>query len=248
MPSVQEHYDTHLGAIYGWMMGDRNAALAAVRQELRDLGIDRQPKGWAVDLGAGDGLYAIPLAELGFSVLALDTCARLLDELKSHAAGQGNIETVCADLREFTSYCREPVQLILCMGDTLTHLPSLSAVERLFSDVSEALAQGGMFLATFRDYVSTEPAGPARFIPVRSDERQILTCFLEYQKSTVMVHDILHVRGEHGWEMKVSAYPKLRLDPNWAEAFCRCLGLNTRLGKGPRGMVRLIASRFRPRS
>ena len=58
---------------------------------------------------------------------------------------------------------------MFCMGDTLTHLPDWDSVRALFNDVADALAKDGTFLLTFCDY-SIPLSGPARFIPVRSEE------------------------------------------------------------------------------
>jgi len=66
------------------------------------------------------------------------------------------------------------------LGDTLTHLPDLRSVERLFADVAEMLIPGGAFIIRFRDY-STPLLGPGRFIPVRSAGERLLTCFLDYE-------------------------------------------------------------------
>src|SRR5205823_5836896 len=77
MATVSEHYDRHLGPIYSWMIGDVTAAIERNPEELRTLGVRPDSTGAAVDLGAGPGLHAIPLAELGFSVLAIDTCGAL---------------------------------------------------------------------------------------------------------------------------------------------------------------------------
>lgn len=49
-------------------------------------------------------------------------------------------------------------------------------------------------LLSFRDY-SVPLQDEKRFIPVRSDEGRILTCFLEYSEDSVLVHDILHERA-----------------------------------------------------
>jgi SAM-dependent methyltransferase len=241
MASVKEHYDQHLGPVYGWMLGDMTAALNNARTELRDMGLSACADGLAVDLGAGPGVHSIPLAELGYSVVAVDTCAGLLQELKNHASSH-DIRPVVGDLLSFRAHVDSPVDAILCMGDTLTHLSSCAAVERLFQEVQQTLSPNGVFLATFRDYVSAPLEGTSRFIPVRADSRRILTCFLEYREHSVMVHDLLYTLDSDGWKLKVSAYPKLRLDPAWAQAKLNGLGLKARLEPGPRGMVRLIAS------
>jgi hypothetical protein len=129
------------------------------------------------------------------------------------------------------------------MGDTLTHLPSREMVGRLLSDVAEALVPGGVFIATLRDYSGPGPRGTARFISVRSDERRILTCFLEYGEETVTVHDLVHERTDSGWALRVSSYPKLRLDPARLAEGLRGAGLVVEQDRLPNGMSRIIARR-----
>ena len=86
-------------------------------------------------------MYAIPLAELGFSVIALDSCAGLLAELQE-CAGAYPIRSIVGDLTQFRVHCPGFVEIILCRGDTLTHLPSVAAVEQLFRDVQAGLTPG----------------------------------------------------------------------------------------------------------
>jgi len=241
MNDVRDHYDRLLGPVYRWMMGDWEEARARARQDLHDAEIP-SGKGLAVDLGAGNGLYTLTLAEHGYSVVAIDTCQVLLDELKQ-SAGLHDITTVRDRLETFRQHCQSAPAVVVCMGDTLTHLPSREAVTSLFADIADALAPGGIFVTTFRDYVSPVPEGPARFIPVKSDAERIMTCFLEYAQDTVMVHDILHTRTASGWEMFVSAYPKIRLDPAWAATELERLGLQVCRAPGQHGMERIVAQK-----
>jgi SAM-dependent methyltransferase len=89
---------------------------------------------------------------------------------------------------DFAAHVDGPLDLILCMGDTLTHLSSTDDVERLCSQVASLLAPGGRFIVTFRDY-SRPPQGDDRFIPVRSDSERIHTCVLEECGDRIVVHD-----------------------------------------------------------
>jgi len=242
MASVNEHYDNHLGAIYGWMIGDFETAKTTAREELRAAGIFDGAGRIAVDLGAGPGTHAIALAEAGYSVTAIDACAELLEELRGNDRA-GTVRCVHADLTDLGGYCDNAADVVLCMGDTLTHLPSLASVDALFADVADVLAPGGLFIATFRDYASTTLEGDARFIPVRQAKSRILTCFLEYEDTTVTVHDLLHEWTESGWALRVGSYPKLRLSPESARSTLERLGLAASLASGPRGMAQLIARR-----
>lgn len=242
MSTATEHYAHHLGPVYSWMVGDLEAASARAATELDALGVPKAAHGAAIDLGAGFGLHALPLARRGYSVTAIDSCQTLVEELQGRAAGLP-INTVTGDILGFRKYVSKPVEIILCMGDTLTHLPERASVEHLFADVAASLTPGGLFVATFRDYVSAPLQGDRRFIPVRSDENRILTCFLEYGEETLNVHDLLHERAKGQWQQRVSSYRKLRLPPDWVAAKLTEQGLKVRTGPGPAGMVTVAANK-----
>jgi 2-polyprenyl-3-methyl-5-hydroxy-6-metoxy-1,4-benzoquinol methylase len=229
-----------LGPVYAWMVGDLESALARGAAEISDLTLSPAPGAVAVDLGAGFGMHAIPLAQRGFSVTAIDTCRVLLEELRSRCALLP-IRIIDADLLQFRSFVKDP-QLIVCMGDTLTHLPALSALESLIESVAAALSRNGVFAVTFRDYARAL-AGDARFIPVRADAQRILTCFLEYEEHQVIVHDLLHQREDGQWRQSVSSYPKLRLAPEWLIARLGTHGFAVRRDTTPSGMVRMVATK-----
>jgi SAM-dependent methyltransferase len=249
MTAVLDHYEKHLGPIYLWMAGGFEAALARSAAELDALHLPARVGGaagevvaTAVDLGAGFGAHALDMAKRGYSVTAIDTCRALLDELRSRA-GALPVHTVNADILDFPSIVRRPIDVLLCMGDTLTHLPDLSSVEALFAAAATALSADGVFLTTFRDYVSAPLRGDDRFILVRADEEQMLTCFLEYSDAAVTVYDVLHRREGGHWHLRVSSYPKLRLAPEWVTGQLQNRGLLVERSAAPGGMVRIVAKR-----
>jgi len=238
MSTAREHYEALLAPVYLWMAGGLDAALAAGAADVRCLLPGAGP---AVDLGAGFGMHAIPLARAGYDVLAIDSSAQLLDVLRANSTGLP-LRAVEADLLDFTRHLQSEARLIVCLGDTLTHLSELSQVERLFRDAAQSLGRGGRLVLTFRDY-GHPPTGDARFIPVRSDADRIHTCFLEEQPRHMLVHDIVHERDGSAWRTKVGSYRKLRLLPATIESMLRQVGLEPATGPGPRGMVRVMARR-----
>jgi len=239
VPSVAEHYERVLSPVYAWMAGGAEAAITAGGVELEALNLELAPRARVVDLGCGFGMHAIPLARAGARVLAMDTSAHLLAEL-TRLAGDLDIETVQDDLLSFRAHLKEKAAAVFCMGDTLTHLPEHTNLDFLVQEVAEALAPAGWFVLSFRDY-SQPLLADQRFIPVRSDERRILTCFLEYEEDTVVVHDILHERGGDAWETSVSSYRKLRLSPDRVIGSLETSGFEARREAGVRGMVRVVA-------
>ena len=239
MATSKTHYETHLGPVYSWMLGDLDAAFARGTAEIDALPLP-SARGMAVDLGAGLGLHALALARRGFDVVAIDSCQALLDALRARG-GSLAVAIQHADLLEFRRFVPTPAKAIVCMGDTLTHLPAVSAVESLLTEAAASLAPGGVFAATFRDYSTLPLEGERRFILVRADDARILTCFLEYHAEQVVVYDLLHEKQDGRWRQSISSYPKLRLAPDWVAATLSERGLSVKRDATPGGMVRIVA-------
>ena len=133
-------------------------------------------------------------------------------------------------LPEFSERKTQKMDLIICMGDTLTHLASLAEVSTLFKQCFDALDKGGSLVLQFRDLCNELYDGD-RFIPVKSDERTVFTCFLEWTRDgeqdekfkhllfdgsgrIIKVHDLVHVKkGIGAWELCTSWYKKLAISP-----------------------------------
>ena len=239
MASVKEHYDNLLASYYSWMCGGSDLKLKENRAFFRDHGIRPAHSAAAVDLGSGAGFQAIPLAEAGFEVTAIDVSSELLAQLNK-TAGKLPITTVQDDLLNFTEYSPEKIELIVCMGDTLTHLKVLADVKELIHRVYGALAQGGLLILGFRD-MTVELTQLDRFIPVRSDSKRIFTCFLEYEKCHVKVHDIFYEKIDDQWKMKKSFFRKLRISSQWAKECLLKAGFKVEKYDIENGMITMIA-------
>jgi 2-polyprenyl-3-methyl-5-hydroxy-6-metoxy-1,4-benzoquinol methylase len=242
MKTAAAHYAAHLGPIYSWMLGDIDAAFARSAAEIEDLHLPEANHGAAIDLGAGLGLHTLPLAKRGFHVTAIDSCQVLLDELNLRS-GALAVTAVNGDLVDFRAVVKKEPRVVLCMGDTLTHLPALGSVESLLKDVAACLPRGGVFATTFRDYATKTLQGDKRFILVRADADRILTCFLEYEDHQVIVHDLLNEKEDGRWRQTVSSYPKLRLTPEWVASTLSELGFGVKRDTTPSGMVRIVATK-----
>lgn len=110
----------------------------------------------------------------------------------------------------FDAIVREGADTIVCMGDTLTHLASTADVVTLVCRIAGALSPGGRLLLSWRD-LSAPPAGLDRFIPIHATDERIMTCFLEDVGDAVLVHDLVYVKRAGTWQLRKSAYPKLKL-------------------------------------
>ena len=240
---VQKHYEQLLSRHYSWMIGETIEHKAAEQLALlKALGLGPHLSGTAIDLGSGPGYQSFALAALGaVHVLAVDTSQGLLDELAKHA-GDLPVEGRLADIRNLRSLC-EPgsIECLVCMGDTLTHLPNKSDVIHLIADSFSALERGGTLVLTYRD-LSQPPEGIDRFIPVRAENDRIMMCVLDFHPETVTVTDIVHRRDDGDWRMEKSSYEKLRLPAAWVEKQLTNAGFRV-VRNEPAGRMQAVVAR-----
>lgn len=206
--SVQSHYDNHLAAFYAWMTGNFDTKQKEQETYFTSKHIAPAGNGVALDLGAGHGLQTVSLANLGFSVFAVDFNQHLLSELNARTKGLP-VRTILANLANTAQYTMD-AELIVCMGDTLTHLDSVEQVTTLIGEWYKLLSPKGKLVLSFRD-LTQELVQEERFIPVRAEDDRIHSCFLEYFPGYVKVFDILLEKQQGQWIQKVSSYRKLRL-------------------------------------
>ena len=241
MPTMAEHYENLLADHYTWLFGGLRAKIDENRQFFEANNLKPKGSGLALDLGAGSGFQSIPLAQLGFAVTALDLSDKLTAELKSQSDGL-NIRIIKDDLLNFTAYQSGPIELCVCMGDTLTHLQSLEDVQRLCKKVFAALGNQGRFVLTFRDLMH-ELKDLDRFIPVRNDGNRIFTCFLEYESEHVKVHDLVYEKQDGNWNFKKSMYRKCRVPFEWIKATLTSAGFQLKVATLERGLITIIAEK-----
>jgi hypothetical protein len=239
--TVKDHYDNHLGNFYSWYTGDFESNKNNFKLFCIVNGIKPFNSGISIDLGAGHGIQTIALAELGFKVKAIDFAIQLVDELKSKI-GNHQIEVYNDDIRLIARYSTPKPELIICCGDTLPHLESLTEIDTLITDSFTALVPRGRIILSFRDY-STELSDIQRFIPVKSDEKRILTCFIEYFTDKLRVTDLLHEFENGKWVQKVSAYYKTRCTRDWVVEKLVAAGFVILLNSLEKGMVSIIAQK-----
>ena len=246
--SVRDHYDTVLAEHYSRMFGDFEAKVAEQRALLERLGVAvGHDAATAVDLGCGSGFQSVALARLGFRVLAIDFSQRLLAELRERARDLP-VEAIAGDIRDVARLVPTAVGLVVCMGDTLSHLESEADLARVVDSVAARLAVGGRLVLTFRD-LSTELGDLDRVIPLHASDELVMTCFLEYEPSTVKVHDLIWAREPDGWRFRKGVYRKLRLAPEAVTTRLERAGFAVQRHQAPAGMVALVGVRMAaPRS
>ena len=105
--------------------------------------------GRVLDLGCGPGRYALPLAERGFEVCAVDTSSVLLEQLKARQSAlspeaQSRIEVVEEDMRTFER--AEQFDWVMIMWSTFGYFEKETDHGQVLDQVYRNLRSGGRLM------------------------------------------------------------------------------------------------------
>ncbi|EQA43970.1 methyltransferase domain protein [Leptospira broomii serovar Hurstbridge str. 5399] len=238
MQTPKIHYDTFLAEKYSWMLGDLEQREREEEERFRNWGISPKTNGLAWDLGAGNGIQSFPLAKLGFNVIAIDFSSDLLLQLEQRNLGLP-IKTKPADFTSPSLYVGESPELLLCMGDTLTHLESLEQVQMVISLWSYFLKSGAQVILGYRDLSYGKPGEKTGF-PVRAEKDRIFSCMLSFEEKKVLVTDLFHQWDGQQWNFSNSSYYKLILPLDQLSRMLTRSGFSLRKRYDEKGMKILL--------
>jgi SAM-dependent methyltransferase len=128
---------TDFAKFYDQIMGDRSALIERVRGYIRHYLPDA---GSLLELGCGTGAVLAGLAD-GLRVTGIDLSPEMLATAKAHLTGANLVR---ADITEFS--LGTMFDVVICVFDTLNHLPTFDAWLAMFRQVDAHLAEGGLFV------------------------------------------------------------------------------------------------------
>jgi SAM-dependent methyltransferase len=156
-----------------------------------------------VDLGCGTGTIAIPLAQSGMQVKAIDLSKDMLQvaNRKAMAAQQdmtftGTLEWVEADMRRWST--KQKVDSVISLCDCLNYMTSEEDLLLTFQSTYNGLVDGGTFLFDMHHW--NQLADVAAHEPYCLDEEDlayIWTCQLDETVSSLEHRLVLFVREDN---------------------------------------------------
>lgn len=110
-----------------------------------------------LDASAGIGTQSLPLAALGFEVVARDLSASAIRRLQREAEDRGlQIEAAPADMREVASSIDGLFDAVISFDNSIPHLLSDADIVSTLGGFRQVLAPGGLVLLSVRDYEKVE--------------------------------------------------------------------------------------------
>ena len=117
----------------------------------RECGFDTRAR--ILDCACGIGTQAIGIAALGYSVTASDISDAELAEAKKRAANNGvEIRFEHADFCALSEVYSKGFDIVICMDNALPHMLAREALEKAVRSIVGQVEDGGIFVASIRDY------------------------------------------------------------------------------------------------
>ena len=145
--NLAAHYDK---LFLDWQATTREQALI-LDKLFTASGFDRSAR--VLDCACGIGTQAVGVAALGYNVTASDISDGELLEARERAAKNNvDIRFEHADFCALSDTFSEQFDIIICMDNALPHMLTKEALEKAVQSIVGQLSDGGIFVASIRDY------------------------------------------------------------------------------------------------
>jgi SAM-dependent methyltransferase len=197
-------------ATYGDMIGDAYEGLYGdfpPDPHQIDLLVTAAASGTAVEVGAGTGRIALPVAAQGVPVIGVDASHTMTRVLADRANAQRvPVTAVCADAAGFDDHVPEPVPLVFAVFNTFFLLAEPTTQEAFLDSSVRALRPGGrLVIETFVPRPGILPDGPHpgvfptdRVVTVKHRTPERLVLFAATNDPANQSFDYHEVVLEHG--------------------------------------------------
>jgi glycine/sarcosine N-methyltransferase len=161
-----------------------------------------------LDSACGTGRHAIALAQRGYQVTATDLSAAMIEQARQNAAAAGaQVTLAVAGLGELAAL-GETFDAALCLGNSLPHLPTASAMAAALADFAAVLRPGGLLVIQNRN-LDRVWAEQERFMAPQShrqgSQEWLFVRFYDFHEKTITFNMIRLRRTAEGWAQDVQS-------------------------------------------
>jgi SAM-dependent methyltransferase len=173
-----------------------------------------------LDCTCGIGTQALPLALLGYAVTATDISARAVERARVEAERRNiRLDLTVADIRRVAETVSGPFDAAISCDNALPHLLTDVDLDQAIRSVRACLREGGVFLASIRDYDALAEARPSG-VPIslhgdpgtRYGTGQAWTWTKEGDRMTINLFVLTETDGGWNTSERETTYRALRRD------------------------------------
>ena len=161
---------------------------------------------YVLDCACGIGTQVLGLTQRGYRVVGSDLSRSAIERANNEARlRQLSIDFHVADMTELSSLEETGFDAALAADNALPHLLSNAELKRALSEIAAKLRNGGILLATVRDYDSLIVARPTMQAPVfhkHDDGYRIVHQVWHWEGDQYALHHYLTIPTPQGWNVK----------------------------------------------
>ena len=176
-------------------------------------------------MGCGTGVHAVALALLGLEVTGLDVSEGMLDRARVNAAAAG----ATLDLRQgdfLAEIPRRPVDLLLCLGNSLPHLDGTGSLTSVLRHWRALLKDDGHAIIQLLNYRRVLDSAE-RIVNVRRDGDVTIVRFYDFLESRLRFNILSIAETPDGMQHALQSTLLTPFTPEEIEAAAREAGFGT---------------------
>ncbi|TFG15485.1 class I SAM-dependent methyltransferase [Candidatus Thorarchaeota archaeon] len=172
-----------------------------------------------LDIACGTGRHAIALSAEGMNVIGLDNSKQMIAQARKYSKEYGHpVKFIHDDMTNLASIFDEEFDLIICLGNSLSLLPSLETVERVLIDAARLISDEGSLVFQVLNFEAIRRARD-RFFPLKGgkldDGKEVIFArFFEHLKETATTTLVLTalIEASESWKPMVSRRQLIQMD------------------------------------
>ncbi len=173
-PADRDQYAA-LAEDYHWLVPEGHAEALAVLERHRDR-VSAFPRPSILDCACGVGADAVALGRRGYQVSASDGSEAMVAEARKRVAeARVDVPVRVARWEDLPRCFAERFGLVLCLGNSVSHLPA-DAMVHAFGGMAGVLAEGGLLVVNARNWEKLRRDRPRLTFPERVRERNGRRC------------------------------------------------------------------------
>ncbi len=172
-----------------------------------------------LDMACGTGRHAIALSTKGMSVIGLDNSKQMIAQARKYSEEYGQpIKFIQDDMTNLDSIFDEVFDLVICLGNSLSLLPSLEVVEQVLIGVAGLLSDEGSLVFQVLNFEAIRRKND-RYFPLKNgrlaDGKEVVFVrFFEHLKKFVTTNLVLTalIETSESWKPLVSIRQVIQMD------------------------------------
>lgn len=163
------------------------------------------PRGTSIlDAACGTGMHTLALVQEGYQAVGADLSEGMVARARAnaaHASTQAAFET--AGFGQLRRTFLHNFDGLICLGNSLPHLLTKTALEEALQDFSACLKPGGLLLVQNRNFDAVL-SHSERWMEPQGDARHIFVRFYDFESSGLVNFNIIALqRASLGWQQRV---------------------------------------------